>query len=410
VVRHAVQDHGEIYLLFVPFLLLGVFVAWRRRARWHRLLLWWLLVYPLAPSLMTEAPTASRGIIGVPAFCLLIALGADALWRVLPRVTTRPRLAFAAQAALIVGGLLLTAAHVRHYWRLYSEEYPLYAAKYYTGFQYGHREVIDYFRAHQDEYDLMVLTAHRSNQAHIFPLFYGKFPPALFQQDHEGALRRHAKMQIGWLKEMERFEQYDRLLFAVTDDELADLTDYDERARIIAPDGTPAFVLIDILPGRSFVRTWVIGGPYPIDDDSPPPAPEPDDPLPTSHPGSGWRTVYSDDATIDLNNLFAPDVDEACAWAVNAVHSPIDRTIRIRAGFDDIGQVWINGERLALEHRHRPDAPLVDPHVGEARLRAGRNIVAVRSCEIWGDWYFYLHFTERSGQPVQGLTWELENP
>lgn len=407
VVRHAVQEHGELYLIFAPFLILGVIVAWRRRKRWQLLLLWWLIVYPLAPSLMTEAPSASRGIIGVPAFCLLIALGAETLWRVLPSVIPRPRSARAARGLLIAGGILLTAAHLRHYWRLYSENYPLYAAKYYTGFQYGHREVIDYFRAHKDEYDLMVLTAHRSNQAHIFPLFYSKFPPRLFQQDPEGALRRTIKMQVGWLKEMERFEQYDRLLFAVTDDELEDVTDYEERARIIAPDGTPAFVLIDIFPGRSFIRSWIIGGPYPIDDDSPPPASAPEDPLPPTLPGSGWRTVYADDSEVDLNNLFMPDANEACAWAVNAVHSPVGRTVRVRAGFDDAGQVWINGERLELELQPRPDAPLVDPHVGEAQLLAGRNIVAVRTCEIRGDWYFYLHLTESNGQPVQGLEWEI---
>jgi hypothetical protein len=267
--------------------------------------------------------------------------------------------------------------------------------------------VIDYFRAHHDEYDLMVLTAHRSNQAHIFPLFYSKFPPRLFQEDPEGALRRAIKMQVGWLKEMERFEQYDRLLFAVTDDELEDVTDYEERARIIAPDGTPAFVLIDIFPGRSFIRSWIIGGPYPIDDDSPPPASAPDDTLPTTLPGSGWRTVHADDSEVDLNNLFMPDANEACAWAVNAVHSPVGRTVRVRAGFDDAGQVWINGERLELEIQPRPDAPLVDPHVGEAELLPGRNIVAVRTCEIRGDWYFYLNLTESNGQPVRGLDWEI---
>ena len=107
----------------------------------------------------------------------------------------------------------------------------------------------------------MVLTAHRSNQAHIFPLFYTEFPSQLFAEDPDGALRRTMKMQVGWLKEMERFEQYDRLLFAVTEDELDDAVDYEERARVIAPDGTAAFVLIDVFPGRSFIRSWIIGGP-----------------------------------------------------------------------------------------------------------------------------------------------------
>src|SRR5262249_23026896 len=140
VVRHAVQGHGELYVVFVPFLLIGLIAAWRSRERVHRLLLLWLLLYPVAPSLMTEAPTASRGIIGVPIFCLLIALGAETLWQNIPALNRRPSFARGWRSVLVVGGLAALTVQVARYWQLYSEEYPLYSAKYYTGFQYGHRQ------------------------------------------------------------------------------------------------------------------------------------------------------------------------------------------------------------------------------------------------------------------------------
>ena len=46
-----------------------------RRDRASKLMLWWLALYPVAPSLMNEIPSATRGIIGAPVLCLLAGVG-----------------------------------------------------------------------------------------------------------------------------------------------------------------------------------------------------------------------------------------------------------------------------------------------------------------------------------------------
>src|SRR5262249_5382290 len=163
--------------------------------------------------------------------------------------------------------------------------------------QYGHREVIEYFLAHRDEYDQMILTAHLSNQAHIFPLFYGEFPPERYQQDGLKALRHDEKIQVGWVNELDRFDQYPRLLFAVTDERLHPLPPYEVKDEIFAPDGSRAFVLVALSPGDQFVRSWMVAGPFAGDDTGPPPITDPDEPAPT---GEGWHPLKSGESAVDL--------------------------------------------------------------------------------------------------------------
>ena len=65
----------------VPFGLDEVVVDYQilRRDRAGKLVLWWLALYPVAPSLMNEIPSATRGIIGAPVLCLLAVLATAVL-------------------------------------------------------------------------------------------------------------------------------------------------------------------------------------------------------------------------------------------------------------------------------------------------------------------------------------------
>ena len=110
ITRHAVRGHGELYPFFLPLLGLGLLVLLLRRDRAAKLILWWLLLYPAGASLMTEIPSASRGIIGVPAFCLVAATGLAAGLRLLSWIARPRSLALALQVAGVVG---MTAAAIR---------------------------------------------------------------------------------------------------------------------------------------------------------------------------------------------------------------------------------------------------------------------------------------------------------
>jgi hypothetical protein len=297
----------------------------------------------------------------------------------------------------------------QRYWVLYRDVYPQYAAKYYTGFQYGHRQVVDYFRRHYDEYDRLLLTTRKSNQPDIFLRFYdGLRQPA--RTDIAPAFEHREKMLIGV---PEAYQWYatpgQHMLFAVLPEEVPLFADAELRGQVLAPDGSAAFVLVEASALKDFVSAWRMSPLLPEDDDSPPPTWTPDAPPPRGPDQPRWRLHREPFAGVGLNDFFVPNADHACAWAVNFVTSDADRDVRIHAGFDDRGEVWVNGERVAMAPAGVDrDATLVDAQNGTAALHIGRNAVAVRTCEDVGDWRFYFRVEAPDGGPAEGLTWEYQ--
>jgi hypothetical protein len=404
--RHAVRNHGELYPFLAPFLIIGLVVAGCRSDRTMRLPLWWLLLYPIAPALMTEIPSASRGIIGAPAFCLLAAIGGGSLLRLPAQWSERRLLVRGIQIVLVAAGAAFLAPQVSHYWTLYTQEYPTYAAKDYRGFQFGHREVVHYFLAHREEYDHMMVTVRENNQPQIFLLFYSAYPPA---QLHTAGLQGFEERSRMSVVDADRFFVYPRrekILLAATLPELPIFEDYQVKHTVVAPDGTPAFLLIEPGPMKDFVRSWWVAGPYPVDDASPPPEFDPAHLRGGAPGGRSWHPNDPGYASVDMNQVLVAEETENCAWATNVFFSDIARTVRIFAGFDSIGEVWINGEPVALNHLQQKIELVPDSWAGTAFLLKGENSVAIRNCGPWYGWRFYFRLTEPDGRKLSHAWWE----
>src|SRR6185369_10786512 len=122
--RHAVPGFGELYWVMAPLLALGLlWCLWPRRPE-GKLFLWWLVLYPIAPALMNETPSASRGIIGAAAFCLVAAAGAALVLDVLRRIVPWPRVATALQGVAVAALLVALAREGWRYAVFYTTEYP----------------------------------------------------------------------------------------------------------------------------------------------------------------------------------------------------------------------------------------------------------------------------------------------
>ena len=179
------------------------------------------------------------------------------------------------------------------------------------------------------------------------------------------------------------------------------------RERVIAPDGSEAFVLVEARRLKDFVKRWRVAGPYDPEDQLAPPEVEPGRAGPAPG-GLRWRLYRWPLASVSLNDFFAMGMDQSCAWAVNFAHSDAERAVRIWAGFDNEGEVWVNGEQVPLDFLATGDDWLADSEVGDTVLRAGSNTVAVRSCDEREDWRFYFRLTEPDGGTVDGVRWEYD--
>lgn len=405
VTRHSLRDHGQLHTVMAPLLLLGCMAIAASPSRRRLLVLVWLALYPLAGALIRrEIPSASRGIIGAPAFCVLAAIGADWIWQQSRRIAL-PRLrAGVIRGVLAATFVILLGAQTARYWRQYTETYPLYSAKHFVGFQYGHREVVEYFLRHYDEYDKLILTTNLSNQPEIFlRLFAGLlYPPG----DGIPPFERPPKIDRGTMHELHLYEPGKRILAAVVPRDLLYLADYEVRETIRAPDGSVAFLIVEVREAKDWAHVWMVAGPYPAADSPPLPYYDPERPPQRGPGGRRWRRYQLRRAPIHLELLYGGDVDDACAWAINFVHSEFDQRVHVYAGFDDMGEVWINGEQIDLDDRPNPFDTWEDTSVGTAELREGRNQIAVKTCDVVGGWTFYFRLAGDDGLRVPGIDWE----
>lgn len=182
--QHHVQNVGQLYLFQAPFVLLGIYFLIKKKQKFAVLVMAWILVsfIPVATT-RDSIPHALRTILAAPAFQIITAYGIfTALVWLKEKRTTWLLPAYALGALIVCVSLI-------YYLNQY---YIVYASSYSRDWQYGNKQVVEYIRDHQDEYDQIVFTRHYG-EPHMFTLFYLNYDPAKFQNSPN----------------LERFETYD---------------------------------------------------------------------------------------------------------------------------------------------------------------------------------------------------------
>ena len=409
IVRHAVRGFGELYDFYLPFLLFGIVVALFRRDRASKLVLWWLMLYPLGASLMTEIPSASRGFIGVGALCLLTAIGFYSGLQVIGWIGHFRPLRLTLQTASLLAATYFFVPEVQAYLRAYWYEYPKYSAPTYGGFQYGYRQAIDYMEKHRSEYDILLMTAVEVNQPQIFPLYFRGVPPG---QDDGYLILNPA--------EFGRYSENKRILGAVRPSDLDLFSKYDIKETITAPGGQTEFVIADLKARKRFLTNWMILGLF-KDEDGQGMKKDFIDPQHLSRDkydgGLGeiyWRRISPQFVLVDLNQFFAVsdprypgNPEHACAYAAVTVKSQVEQRAYFEiSGSDDYFQLWLNGRNLTPfpitlgdRHQNRP----ID-------LREGSNVLLLKTCENVGGWSFKARITDEDGNDLDTITTVAEIP
>ena len=388
-VRHAVPGFGELYWAMLPLLGLGLlWCLWPGRPE-GKLFLWWLVIYPLAPAMMNEAPSASRGFIGVAGFCLVAAAGATLVLDALRRVVPWPAAARLLQAAAVAALLLALGREGQQYALAYTTVYPQVAA---PEFQFGYRETIQFMESRRDQYDLLLLTATRVNMPQIFAAFYNA--------DRAGgapSVREHGYLILD-PAEYGRYEMNQRILAAVREDDLRLFDDYTELHRVLRPDGRPEFVIAEVRSRKRFLREWLLLGPFSnagnagVTSNFVQPEALRAEAVDGAWGPVYWRRVVPQFVRIDLNTFYRPSAEAAgkplewlCAYATTQLDAPTPRraTLEIGAASQPV-QAWMNGQPLT--ERMVTVAPT--PQRWPIQLQVGVNQLLLKVCKQTGDWYF----------------------
>jgi 4-amino-4-deoxy-L-arabinose transferase-like glycosyltransferase len=414
IVRHAVKGFGELLPFYAPFLVLGALVCLFDRNRTSKLVLWWLALYPLGPSLMTEIPSASRGFIGAPAFCLLSGVGLASVLQLLAWIGRVRAVALGLQALALGAAAYFLAPQVSAYLRAYFIEYPKYSAPTYGGFQYGYRDAIHYMESRRQDYDLLMLTATQVNQPQIFPLFYNALDPREWQ----------GRRDLGYLildpSEYSRYSMDQRILYALRPSDLDIFTDYTVHREIVAPGGQVEFVVAEVRARRRFLKEWLGLGLFDneerrgLDHDPIDPRHLPTGPLRGSFAEIKWEPIRQQFVRVDLNAhyynshpKYPGNPEWACAYAVTSIDSEGAKDAYLEvSGSDDAIQVWLNEDTLTPWPLSLGETPRRKP----IRLAAGRNALLVKSCELIGSWFFTMRITDADGRDLDGITARAEVP
>lgn len=402
IVRHSVPNIGELYPAFLPLIALGLFIALAYPNRATKLVAWWLALYPLGASLMTEIPSGSRSLIGVPAFCLLAGIGAVAVLRALGWIGRWRPLALTLQSAAVGAGLYVLAPEVQAYLKAYYQQYPIVSAPGYGGFQFGYRDSIQYMESRRDDYKLMMLTAVEVNQPQVFPQFYRGVAPG----EHHGYLILNPA-------EFGRYTTESPILAQLRPTDLDLFDDYDVHREVVAPDGRTEFVVAEVRSRKNFLTQWLVLGLFENEDGTGIDRDHIDvsalrrDGYEGAFGPAYWRRITPQFVIVDLNQFFVRadprnlgNPENVCAYALITVHAEAETSAQIEiSGTDDVARLWLNGRsltpyplRLGTAIQRRP-----------IKLQAGNNQLLLKSCENVGGWSFKARLTDADGRDLPGV-------
>ncbi|OGL53254.1 hypothetical protein A3K55_02070 [Candidatus Shapirobacteria bacterium RBG_13_44_7] len=221
VTRHSLRQIGELHLIQLPLILLGLFYLIKTKSKHTSWIITWLLLYPLS-DLFTNSigPQATRTIIGVIPFQLLTGLGLYSFFH-----------HFSSPITVTAFFVVLGISTLYFFQKL--SLYPQYSSDYW-GWQSGPREVVKYFLSQKDNYDQLCLE--------------GKFnSPKIFIKFYDPTNQCSDKCQIC---DSTSFDSQSKQLFALSQESYDKLNNQGKNITIhhliTYPNGQPAFVIGEI--------------------------------------------------------------------------------------------------------------------------------------------------------------------
>lgn len=172
--RHSIQLVGNLYLIQLFPLLLGLFFLFARKQWWLLPLLFWLLLAPVPAAMTSAVPHSLRSL---PMVLPLTVLSAYGVVEFLSLVGKRKSI-----SGLLLGMFLL--AFILEFFRylfIYFEDYP---KDYSQHWQYGYRDLMELVSREQKKYDYVYITRSQGRPS-IYFWFYNQTDPRQVQSWEE---------------------------------------------------------------------------------------------------------------------------------------------------------------------------------------------------------------------------------
>jgi hypothetical protein len=166
--RSKSPDMGQLYLIELPLLILGIIYIFKSKSPLSQLILPFLFTAPLASSLTFQAPSALRALpLAIP-LSVLTAVGLYYFYILIPK-------RFYKLLFLIL--ILLYSYSIAYFFDAYFIHAP---KRYSFAWNSGFSDIVPYVNSQKYLYPNIYFT-DKYDQPYILYLFFSQYPPSLFQ-------------------------------------------------------------------------------------------------------------------------------------------------------------------------------------------------------------------------------------
>lgn len=170
--QHNIPDFGNLYLWEAPFIILGLYFIFANKNISRGLILWWLLISPIAASLTKDAPHTNRMAPFLPLPYFLISYAVIETVKIIKNIKV--------QTLIILSKSLILLLLVLNF-MLWTDRYFIhFPIKREFAWGGGYRELVAKVTLLQDRYSEIVMD-RPDYSPYIYFLFYQQVDPELFQ-------------------------------------------------------------------------------------------------------------------------------------------------------------------------------------------------------------------------------------
>jgi len=170
-VREKIKDFGFLYLIDLPFLILGIASILMKRVRWGYLAIGWILITPLALApFIQESPNQHRFLLALFPLQLVIGYGILEFLRIIKKFKILYLL------SIFTIAFIYSVSLIYYLHQLFVHQ-PVYRPWYRN---YPYKNLMLELKQIEPKYRKIVVTSFESN-SYIYYLFFNKIDPKLYQ-------------------------------------------------------------------------------------------------------------------------------------------------------------------------------------------------------------------------------------
>lgn len=169
---HNILNFGNGYLIESPFFLLGlIYLIAIMKGREKKLILWWLLISPVAAAITKDAPHTTRQLAIFPMFSLVTALG---VWYICAVCIEK-------KVIRILAAFLIALVFIVNFAIFVDRYYIMFPRNEAANWGFVYRDLNSQLQ--KPEYkNKQIVISEPSHSPYIFMLFYQKYEPAVYQK------------------------------------------------------------------------------------------------------------------------------------------------------------------------------------------------------------------------------------